>query len=619
MLTSLFVNSSLLRNYAGSARLTSGSLRDLKCHHTVGASSYTNRTHLCGELRLKDVGQKITLCGWLQFFRLRQFLILRDWHGTTQLVIPEHKKQELEDVLTNLTVESVLMVNGTVRARPAEQQNEKMATGQIEVEVSDLWLLNPRQLQLPFELKEFHKVKESLRMEYRYLYLRQSLMQNNLRLRSRMVMKMREFLTNKHDFVEVETPTLFRRTPGGAKEFLVPTRDPGKFYTLPQSPQQFKQLLMVGAIDRYFQIARCYRDEGAKPDRQPEFTQVDIEMSFVTQEGIISLIEGLLSSSWPEEKLTFQVPFPRMTYHQAMSLYGTDKPDTRLSWTIKDVKEIFSEEIPPAPVIQGLRIPKGGKYISSKEVDDIVKFSKQGFSANLLATKVKALTSTSKLFSKHLFEKHHKKLVAMLELEEEDILFLSFGNQYEPHMALGKVRLKCADKMEEKGVTLRNKEKMHFLWIQDFPLFLPREDGSEGLESAHHPFTAPHPEDQALLYTCPHKARSQHYDLVLNGQEIGGGSIRIHSAQLQRYVLNNILKEDSTQLEHLLTALDSGCPPHGGIALGLDRLMAIVCQTESIRDVIAFPKSHEGRDLMSGAPTYVSQDELDIYHIFVKK
>uniref|UniRef100_A0A8C5ETP7 Aminoacyl-transfer RNA synthetases class-II family profile domain-containing protein n=1 Tax=Gouania willdenowi TaxID=441366 RepID=A0A8C5ETP7_GOUWI len=502
-------------------------------------SSLTFRTHTCGELRSHHVGENVVLCGWVQYLRQDLFVILRDFSGLTQILIPQEESAAgLKSVLSDLTVESVIKVTGTVRRRPQGQENKKMPTGEIEVLADDVEVFN-KSRKLPFELKEFVKKSESLRMQYRYLDLRSTPMQRNLRLRSQLLMKMREYLCNVHGFVDVETPTLFKRTPGGAKEFVVPSREPGRFYSLPQSPQQFKQLLMVAGVDRYFQIARCYRDEGSKADRQPEFTQVDIEMSFVDQAAIMSLVEGLLKHSWPSENGSCQVPFPVMRYEEAMRDYGVDKPDTRFGMKLMELSEVFASTgssflesalKQPGGSVQGVRVPSGA-------------------------------VNTSSLFSR-----------------------LSF----------------------------------HFLWVVDFPLFLPKEEKPDELESAHHPFTAPLVEDTHLLYTQPDKVRGQHYDLVLNGSEIGGGSIRIHKASEQLHVLENILKEDTTLLSHLLEALDSGAPPHGGIALGVDRLVSILVGAQSIRDVIAFPKSFRGHDLMSRAPDYLSEEELNHYHISVK-
>uniref|UniRef100_A0A8C6FVN8 Aspartyl-tRNA synthetase 2, mitochondrial n=1 Tax=Moschus moschiferus TaxID=68415 RepID=A0A8C6FVN8_MOSMO len=538
-------------------------------------SSFVARTNTCGELRSSHLGQEVTLCGWIQFRRQNIFLVLRDFHGLVQVVIPQDEPAaSVKKILCEAPMESVVQVSGTVISRPPGQKNPKMPTGEIEIKVKTAKLLNSCK-KLPFEIKDFMKKTEALRLQYRYLDLRSVQMQYNLRLRSQMVMKMREYLCNLHGFVDVETPTLFKRTPGGAKEFVIPSREPGKFYSLPQSPQQFKQLLMVGGLDRYFQVARCYRDEGSRPDRQPEFTQIDIEMSFVDQTGVQSLIEGLLQYSWPSDKGPVVVPFPSMPFAEALASYGTDKPDTRFGMKIVDISDMFrNTEVgflqdalsKPQGTVKAICIRKGAKYLKRKDIESIRKFAADHFNECSL---------------------------------------------------MGKLRLECADLLEARGVVLRDPALFSFLWVVDFPLFLPKEENPQELESAHHPFTAPHPSDIHLLYTEPHKVRSQHYDLVLNGNEIGGGSIRIHNSELQHYVLATVLKEDVKLLSHLLQALDYGAPPHGGIALGLDRLMCLVTGAPSIRDVIAFPKSFRGHDLMSNAPDSIPPEELKPYHIQV--
>uniref|UniRef100_A0A8C7Y5C7 Aspartyl-tRNA synthetase 2, mitochondrial n=1 Tax=Oryzias sinensis TaxID=183150 RepID=A0A8C7Y5C7_9TELE len=571
-------------------------------------SSLSLRTHTCGELNVDHVGKWVTLCGWVQYLRQDLFVILRDFSGLTQILVPqEESASKVKADLCDLTVESVIMVTGTVRKRPAGQEN-KMPTGEIEVLAENVEVFNVSK-KLPFEIKEFVKKSESLRMQYRYLDLRSSRMQKNLRLRSQLVMKMREFLCNEHGFVDVETPTLFKRTPGGAKEFVVPSREPGLFYSLPQSPQQFKQLLMVAGVDRYFQIARCYRDEGSKPDRQPEFTQVDIEMSFVDQEGIRTLVESMLQHSWPAEKGSIQVPFQTMTYEEAMRDYGVDKPDTRFNMKLTDISDIFSSTQveflrsaldQPEGSIQAILVPCGAvRRKPSHEVH--------------IRTDGTLKSPLKKLLSASVTD----VLIKKTQAQPGDLLLIAAGTLHSRPL-LGSLRLQCAELLESHGRPVRDPLAFHFLWVVDFPLFLPKEDEPQELESAHHPFTAPLPEDTALLFTEPHKVRGQHYDLVLNGCEIGGGSIRIHRASEQLYVLKNILKEDPSQLTHLLEALDFGAPPHGGIALGLDRLVSIIVGAASIRDVIAFPKSFRGHDLMSRAPDTVSDKDLTPYHIYVK-
>ncbi|XP_051944787.1 aspartate--tRNA ligase, mitochondrial isoform X2 [Hippocampus zosterae] len=517
----------------------------------TGSSSLSFRSHTCGQLRSEHIGEKVTLCGWVQYLRQDLFVILRDFSGLTQVLIPQQDgASHLKQILCNLTAESVIKVTGTVRERPAGQENKGMPTGDIEVLAEDVEVFNVCR-KLPFEIKDFVKKSESLRMQFRYLDLRSSQLQKNLRLRSQLVMRMREYLCNVHGFVDVETPTLFRKTPGGAKEFVVPSRDPGRFYSLPQSPQQFKQLLMVAGIDRYFQIARCYRDEGSKPDRQPEFTQVDVEMSFVDQAGIMSLVEGLLEYSWPAEKGPLPLPFPCVTYEEAMRDYGVDKPDTRFGMKLTDLRDVFlstdigffksavSEE---GSSVLAICVPRGAQLFTGKDLEELKQSSKTHFNQEVSLVLVRADGTLKSPLKKLLSGPATDAVLRKTAAEPGDLLLIAAGPVEVLRPMLGSLRLQCAELLESHGLTVRDSSAFHFLWVVDFPLFLPKKDEPERLESAHHPFTAPAPEDTPLLYTQPEKVRGQHYDLVLNGCEIGGGSVRIHKASEQLHVLKNILK-----------------------------------------------------------------------------
>ncbi|XP_055939268.1 aspartate--tRNA ligase, mitochondrial-like [Argiope bruennichi] len=581
-------------------------------------NNFTNRTHTCGELNASHVGEEVTLCGWTTFERCDKFIILRDKYGFTQIIFNEIENLSKKFV-KSLPLESVIQVKGIVKKRPPKDFNKRLPTGEIEVEAKDIKLLNASIPRLPITSKDQEKINETTNYKYRYLSLRSSKLQENLRIRSSVLMKMREFLHNQHGFVDIETPTLFKRTPGGAKEFIVPTKFPGKFYSLVQSPQQFKQLLMIGLFDRYFQIARCYRNEGTKADRQPEFTQVDIELSYTSAKDIQNLIEQLIKYSWPVEKGEVQIPFKSIKYEEAMHYYGTDKPDLRYDMKLKDVTdELKNSELKiaseskhdPEFMASCLVVPNGTKFIKSREKKEIHMLAD---SLPFSDISVKEDLSWSSAISKHLSIEVQQRISSKLSCVPGDLILLAAGKRKHILTFLGKARVKSAEYLLLKGADIMQSDVLSFVWVTDFPLFLQDDNGT--LESAHHPFTAPHPDDIELVYTTPLKARSQHYDLVLNGQEIGGGSIRIHDANLQKYVLEEVLKEDSSELQHLLDALSSGCPPHGGIALGIDRLLSLMCGCRSITEVIAFPKSLDGKDLMSGAPCPISAEDKKLYHI----
>ncbi|XP_070156119.1 aspartate--tRNA ligase, mitochondrial [Polyergus mexicanus] len=577
---------------------------------------YVLRTHTCGELTLQNVGEEVKLSGWMEFQRMGKFITLRDSYGSTQLLIPEDRKDLIETV-KNLSYESVLSIVGKVISRPKDQRNKRMKTGDIEVYIESLKILNIASRNLPIFIREYNKAKESQQMKYRYLSLRYPELQRNIRMRSSLIMKMREFLINECNFVDIETPTLFKNTPGGAQEFIVPTRLPGNFYSLVQSPQQFKQLLMVGGFDRYFQVARCYRDESARHDRQPEFTQLDIEMSFVDRDGIMNLIENLLVCSWPEELSPIKVPFKLMMYKDVMKLYGTDQPDLRIPYRIQNLTHISDLSVLKRTMkleddkqkVYALIFPNKLKYLTKSIRNEFSKIRDDYFNTTkLIQLKIENnlwRVQLDELFSKNVTE----DISQYCKLQEGDAILLAIGYEINALKLLGKLRVEFTNILEAKGEQIRSSET-EFVWITDFPLFTFEEK----LQSTHHPFTQPHSDDIEYLTTNPLKVRGLHYDLVMNGSEIAGGSIRIHDANLQRQILK-MLNIDESKLSHMLEALTYGAPPHGGIAIGLDRLVCLLCNVKSIRNVIAFPKTIEGRDLMSGAPDAISDEVKKLYHI----
>jgi len=605
----------------GLLRTIKSSFRDIQYKKplqifTRSCSSYSLRTHTCAELGLNNVGARVTVAGWVMAKRLDKFILLRDRTGVCQIKIPE--ESSFYEKVRYIPSESVMILNGTVKRRPEGQENLKMESGHIEVELDSIVETNEADPNLPFQQSQFVQAKEGLRLQYRYLDLRRPELQYNLAVRSALTMKMRQFLVEKK-FLDIETPTLFRRTPGGAKEFLVPTRNRDKFYSLVQSPQQFKQLLMVGGLDRYFQIARCYRDEGGKPDRQPEFTQLDIEMSFVGREDIMALIEDLLVFCWPEHLIT---PFQQMYYKDAMKYYGVDKPDLRYENKIEDLTKLFihCDFDFILKNVGDINFMVGGVFFDAENAQSLKSTEKEVKKA--LADHLKEHSSQKNpivissfshfdgKISNSILKKCNKETSTAIaeHIGENKIGFLVCGQKDSIMPILGRFRTQLA-KTHILDLNIRPNK---FLWVIDFPLFV-FEDGK--LESAHHPFTASHPDDYHFFRSNPLACRSLHYDLVLNGQEIAGGSVRIHSGSDQRFVLEEVLEEKVDELQHLISALNSGCPPHAGIAIGLDRLVAILTKSDSIRDVIAFPKNNEGRDTMSGAPSEISQEQRHLYHL----
>lgn len=551
-------------------------------------NKFTERSHTCGELSKDDIGKRVNLFGWVQHTRFNNKIVaLRDSYGTIQCIADVNKmlKTYRKTVIHN---ESVIKVSGFVRARPEDQINNDMATGSIEVLFDSLEVVNMASKDLPILIRDNDPDTTLVnKLKFRYLDLRSKKMQDALRFRSKVCTILRRKLIDLN-FVECETPTLFRRTPGGANEFIVPTQTSDLFYGLTQSPQQLKQLLMIGATDRYFQICRCYRDEAGRTDRQPEFTQLDIELSFTNQHLIMSLIDQLMYELLNELSGDLNLDLggifdanqqiDKIDYGKSIEKYGCDKPDTRFGWLINDSadRRELSIEIPFA--IDSEMIARILKAIQLEKNLDTSQFAPAIQSTVEGGTKI-CIGSSCK-FAREI---------------------------------LGQLRIQIASELEFNGKQVYE-SKFKFIWVTGFPLFECDEE-NQTIESNHHPFTAPTDETAQFLETNPKQVVGQHYDLVLNGQEIAGGSIRVHNPELQYYIFKDILKLDVNTFEYFIEALKAGCPPHGGIAIGLDRLIAIFLQRNSIRDVIAFPKSNVGRDLMSGCPHTIGSDVKKMYHI----
>ena len=592
------------------------------------------RTHHCNELRPAHIGQAVTLAGWIHSRRDLGgllFIDIRDREGRTQTVFdPSDLSKELVEAASKLHSESVIQVSGTVRQRPSGTENAKIPSGQVEVVVKSFTVLNYADV-LPFPVDDpelASKVNEELRLQYRYLDLRRPEMTRNLRLRSKVATATRVFM-DEQGFLEVETPTLFKSTPEGAREFLVPNRrEPGTFYALPQSPQQFKQILMCAGVERYFQLARCYRDEDLRADRQPEFTQVDIEMSFIDREDIYALIEGLLKRVWKTALgVDIPTPFKRISFEEALNRYGIDKPDTRFGMELVDFTEefkastfkVFSGAIANGGVVKAINA-KGLAGATQGQIETMTEYAK-GFGAKGLAfIKVEKGEWKSPIV-KFFSEAEKAALTQKLAIEEGDLILFAADQWLNACEILGKIRLYCADVLKAQGKLVIPADRFDFLWVVEFPL-LSFDKEMNRWYSSHHPFTAPVADDIPFLKTDPKKVRGQHYDIVVNGVELGGGSIRIHQPDVQKTIFEEILaiSPEETQLRfgYMLEAFKYGAPPHGGIALGFDRLIAILCGTSSIRDVIAFPKTAKGVDLMTDSPASVSPRQLRDLHIEVK-
>ena len=573
------------------------------------------------KLNIKNVGEVVTLYGWVSKKRNLGGLIfidLRDRSGIVQLVIrPENKYYELAETLKN---EYVITVSGTVVER--ESKNEKMATGEIEVEVTELTLLNEA-LEPPFQITDNTNALEDTRLKYRYLDIRRGEIKEKLETRHKIMLAIRNFL-NGEDFLEIETPILCKSTPEGARDYLVPSRvNKGTFYALPQSPQIFKQLLMVGGIEKYFQIAKCFRDEDLRADRQPEFTQVDIEMSFVEEDDVMGLTEKLIAHVFKEVKgVEISLPLQRMKYDDAIKNYGSDKPDLRFDMAIKDVTEAFKsteiafikDALEKNGIINGIVVKDAADKYSRKEIDKCTDFVKTYKATGLIYLKKEAELTGS--IAKLLTEEEKETLIETLHLEENDLVFLVVGDYNMVKTSLGALRCKLA-----KDLGLIKEDDYKLLWVTDFPTFEYSEEEGRFV-ACHHPFTAPKDEDIEKLLTDKSHCYSKAYDIVINGYEAGGGSIRIHDAKVQEKMFEALeLTSDDIEQKFgfFVRALKYGTPPHGGLALGLDRLTMLLTNTENIRDVIAFPKTASASDLMSECPNKVSDDQLKELHIKIEK
>jgi aspartyl-tRNA synthetase len=580
------------------------------------------RTHFCHQLRPADIGQSVTLAGWVNTNRDHHgviFIDLRDREGVTQVVFRPEENPEVAGAAHKLRSEDVIQITGKVSARLPGTENAKLATGAIEIIATELKVLNKADVP-PFPLDD-PKVNEDLRLEYRYLDLRTDHMQRNLKLRHRIVKATRDYL-DEQGFLEIETPVLSNPTPEGARDFLVPSRlNPGTFYALPQAPQQYKQLLQVAGLEKYFQIARCFRDEDLRADRQPEFTQIDVEASFITDVEIQTLIEGLLARIFKEARgVDIPTPFPRMTYADAMNRFGSDKPDLRFGLELVDVTSVFSQSqfkvfrsvAEGNGVIKALNAKGAAALLSKEQLKKWEEWVKTEFGAKGLAyIKWSEGGEWESPIVKFFSDAEKAALAERMGFTAGDVLFFGADLKLEPVAeVLGRVRLRCAEIL---GLLAAKKDELNFLWVVDFPLFAFSPEEARHV-AVHHPFTRPKAEDVPALEAGEYgNVRAIAYDVVLNGVELGGGSIRIHEKDLQAKIFEILgvsSEEQQVKFGHLLRAFSFGAPPHGGIALGLDRLVMLTVGAESIREVIAFPKNNRGCDLMTNSPVEVDFKQL---------
>lgn len=581
---------------------------------------YRNKT--CGELRLEDKGKEVKLAGWVQKNRKMggmTFLDVRDRYGVTQVVFNSADNQELFHDANSLGREYVVEITGKVAER--ENKNKNLPTGDIEIIAESLKVLNKSEVP-PFTIEENTDGGDDLRMKYRYLDLRRPNVRKNLELRHKMAFEIRRYLDSK-GFLEIETPILVKSTPEGARDFVVPSRmNPGEFYALPQSPQLFKQLLMVSGYDRYFQIAKCFRDEDLRADRQPEFTQIDCEMSFVHQEDVIQMFEGLVKHIFKYVKdIEFNEPFPRLTWKEAMGKYGSDKPDIRFGMEFKDITDLAKGKgfsvADDAELVVGITVPGAAGY-SRKQIDELTEFVKrpQVGAKGMIWVKVEPDGSIKSSVGKFYTEEQLKEWAERMGAKEGDLMLILSGEAMKTRKQLSELRLEMGSRLG-----LRDKNVFAPLWVIDFPLF-EWDDETQRYYAMHHPFTSPNPEDIPKLHTDTGAVRATAYDIVVNGNELGGGSIRIHDPELQNemFTLLGFTPEKAKeQFGFLMDAFRYGAPPHGGLALGFDRFVSILAGLDSIRDVIAFPKNNSGRDVMNESPSPLDPEQLEELKLELKK